>query len=182
MSALGKKKLYIGALLVLLSGCVSKDMNDLEQLVAEPVRPDPSKIKPLPKITAYESYVYSADGMRDPFVPLFEEPKETAVTAIADARQKAFLREINERNREELESFELDSLRMVGTLTDVEDLWGVIKDPTGTVHRVQVGNYMGRNYGKITGIFDDRIDLREIFQDLNGQWDERIASVALFED
>ena len=51
-----------------------------------------------------------------------------------------------------------------------------------TVHRVQVGNYLGRNFGKILDIQEDRIDLREIVKDADGRWEERQASLALLED
>ena len=38
---------------------------------------------------------------------------------------------------------------MVGTLQNSADLWGVVLDQEGTVHRVKVGNYMGKNFGRI---------------------------------
>jgi type IV pilus assembly protein PilP len=57
-----------------------------------------------------------------------------------------------------------------------------VRDPTGTVHRVQVGNYLGANYGKILNIQEDRIDLREIVKDSQGLWEERQATLALSED
>ncbi|MFB3084100.1 MAG: pilus assembly protein PilP, partial [Gammaproteobacteria bacterium] len=74
-----------------------------------------------------------------------------------------------------------DSLRMVGLLEDTDDQWGIIVDPDGTIHRVKVGNYMGRNIGKITNIYEDRIELREVVQDSQGRWTERTAALALVE-
>ena len=91
------------------------------------------------------------------------------------------IKEIRYRNREELESFELDSLRMVGTLEDQNTQWGIVRDPGGTVHRVKVGNYMGTNIGKILNIFEDRIELREIIRNPDGRWIEREAALALAE-
>ena len=90
--------------------------------------------------------------------------------------------EIKNRNREELEQFELDSLRMVGTMENADENWAIINDPDNTVHRVKVGNYMGRNIGKIMNIFEDRVELREIIQDSNGRWDERQAAIVLVEE
>jgi Tfp pilus assembly protein PilP len=89
--------------------------------------------------------------------------------------------EIKTRNREELEEFELDSLRMVGTMEDTTDHWGIIVDTDGIVHRVSVGNYMGMNIGKIVNIFEDRIELREIVKNNQGRWEERQAALALTE-
>jgi len=71
---------------------------------------------------------------------------------------------------------------MVGTLENDDELWGIVRDPTGAVHRVQVGNYMGTNYGKILNIQEEQIDLRELIKDAQGSWEERQASLALSED
>lgn len=140
------------------------------------------RIDPIPEIKPYEAYYYqSADlGARDPF-KLFYQKKE-AVLADTDAGLTPEMeREVRYRNREELEQFELDSLRMVGTLQDPEQNWAIIRDPGGIVHRVREGNYMGRNVGKITNIYEDRVELREIYQDGQGRWQERAASMALAE-
>jgi len=114
----------------------------------------------------------------------FGPKKNTQSVAIApeqDPRQKAYTDEILAHNREELENFELDSLRMVGTLKDDAALWAIIRDTTGTVHRVQVGNYLGQNYGKIIEIFDDHLELREVVKDSSGLWEERRATLTLNE-
>ena len=71
---------------------------------------------------------------------------------------------------------------MVGILEDKNILWGIIRDVQGVVHRVQVGNYLGRNFGKILNIQEDRIDLREIIKDSQGRWEEREATLALYEE
>lgn len=169
--------------LAALSGCVGNDLSDLEQYVEEVKSRRSGKIKPLPEVKPYKRHVYQSAELRDPFVPLFQEPKEALTTAVDDEKQRAYVREINERRPEELENFELDSLRMVGTLEDADVLWGIIRDGAGTVHRVQVGNYLGRNYGRITSIYEDRIELREIVRDPNqGHWEERQAAVALYNE
>jgi type IV pilus assembly protein PilP len=80
-----------------------------------------------------------------------------------------------------LEQFELDSLRMVGILEDGSNLWGIIRDQQGTVYRVSVGNFMGRNNGRITEIREDSIELREIVPSAQGQLEERTAFLDLVE-
>jgi len=80
-----------------------------------------------------------------------------------------------------LEAFSLDSLRMVGTLTDHEGLWGLVRTKDGTIHSVRVGNYMGQNYGRIVRILEDRIELMEIVPDKPGTWREQQATLALAE-
>ena len=153
------------AVIALAAGCVSKDMSDLEQYKEQVLARKGGNIEPLPPIKPYEHYVYQALelGLRDPFKSFMEEAPET-------------------HNREELETYELDAMRMVGVLERAEDLWAIVQDQSGTVHRVQVGNYLGRNFGKVTNIQEDRIDVREIIKDSQGRWQERAASLALSEE
>jgi type IV pilus assembly protein PilP len=166
-----------------LPGCVSNDMSDLEAWVQEVLARPGGRIAPLPEIRPYEAYAYKSaeEGARDPFVPFYRqraaEKSEVAATGLSAELE----REIKNRNREELEQFELDSLRMVGTIKSADENWGIISDPSGVVHRVKVGNYMGRNIGKIVNIFEDRIELREIIQNSQGRWEERQAALALVE-
>jgi type IV pilus assembly protein PilP len=51
------------------------------------------------------------------------------------------------RNREFLEQFSLDTLRMVGTLRLSDRTYGLIKTKDGLVHRVLPGNYLGQADG-----------------------------------
>jgi type IV pilus assembly protein PilP len=84
-------------------------------------------------------------------------------------------------NPEELERYSLDSLRMVGTLDQQSELWALIRDPGGVIHRVKAGHYMGSNYGKILEVSERRIYLLEKVSDGHGQWQEREAEVSLYE-
>lgn len=171
-------------LLAGLAGCVSSDKSDLEQQVADILARPGGRIEPLPEIKPYEAYAYKsaqADA-RDPFV-LFYQKTEESLDDTKDAGMTAEMeKEIKHRNKEELEGYELDSLRMVGTLEDQSTQWGIVKDPDGTVHRVKVGNYLGKNIGKILNIFEDRIELREIVKNSDGRWEERQAAIALAEE
>ena len=169
----------------IMSGCVSRDKTDLEQYVAEVLARPGGRIEPLPPIKPYERYLYKSGelGLRDPFRSFFdEEREEEEIRPVDNPEQQRFASEILTHNREELERSELDSLRMVGVLENKAELWGIIRDSEGTVHRVRVGNYMGANYGKILNIQEDRIDLREIVKDSQGLWEERQVSLALSEE
>ncbi len=169
---------------LLLSGCVSSDISDLRQWTDEVKARPGGRIKPLPEIRPYEAYSYKGaeEGKRNPFEPFYQVRKAEAEEIEDDGLTAEMEREIKNRNREELEQFELDSLRMVGTMEDSNTEWGIIKDPDGVVHRVKVGNYMGRNIGKIINIFEDRIVLREIVKNSQGRWEERQAQIALSEE
>jgi type IV pilus assembly protein PilP len=55
----------------------------------------------------------------------------------------------------------------------------LIKDPQGVIHPVHVGNYLGQNYGHITSISEDHVELAELVPNGTGGWMERDASIAL---
>lgn len=172
------------ALAMMASGCVSNDMSDLETYADKILARPGGEIDPLPPIKPYERYLYqSAElGLRDPFRSFIEEAREVEqVEKVMDAQQQKLANEIMTHNREELEGHELDALRMVGVLENDANLWGIVRDPQGVVHRVKVGNYVGRNFGKIINIQEDRIEIREIVKDSQGQYDERQAALALSE-
>jgi len=181
----GRAAAGVAAATLLLTGCVSTDMSDLDQYIAEILaRPARTTVDPLPELKVPETYAYqSADtGKRDPFESFLDRtPEGGKGKGGEDPMTKELRREIEGRNPEELEQFELDALRMVGTLQDNNELWGIVLDKDGTVHRVKVGNYMGKNYGKILSISEDKIELREIFSTSTGGLEERPATLALSE-
>ena len=155
-----------------LSACGS-DMDDLDQYINEIKARPGGRIEPLPEITPYEVFTYAADveGIRSPFVP--DSPQAASGPADGGTRPDP------ERSREFLESFPLDSLRMVGTLELGGTNFGLVQTSDGLVHRVIPGNYMGQNDGRIIAIRDSEIELVEIISDGIGGYLERDAAVAL---
>jgi type IV pilus assembly protein PilP len=83
------------------------------------------------------------------------------------------------RNREFLEGFSLDTLKMVGTFKVGNNFYGLVQSKDGLVHKVQPGNYLGQNDGKITEITGSKISLVEIVPDGLGGYIERPASLGL---
>jgi type IV pilus assembly protein PilP len=166
----------------MLGGCMSDDMASLQSYAEEVKARKGGYIEPLPEIKPVERYLYQSVSRRDPFSSNFRGDDQPSSVVIDSEQQRSLQREVRERNKEELEHFELDGLRMVGTLELSSALWGIVQDPDGTIYRVQEGNYMGRNYGKILSISEEKIELREIVKDLQGAWEERQAAVALSDD
>jgi type IV pilus assembly protein PilP len=162
---------------VLIAGCGDNGFSDLQQYIADvKVRPK-GTIEPLPEMKPIESFVFKPEGLRDPFksVSESEEAEDTGIT-VGDG-----IKPDTSRRKEELEAFPLDSLRMVGTVVMKANLWGLVKASDKTIYRVQVGNYMGKNYGKIIRILTDKIELMEIVPDKPGTWREQQTSLALTE-
>lgn len=160
-----------------LTACGDNDFADLQQFIAEVKARPKGMIEPLPEIKPIEPFVFKPEGLRDPFKPISESQEaEEAQISVGDG-----IKPDTSRRKEELEAFPLDSLRMVGTVTKQGNLWALIKASDKTVYRVQVGNYLGKNYGKIIRILPDKIEIMEIVPDQPGTWREQQTSLALAE-
>lgn len=162
--------LLISAALV-MSGC-TRGTADLHSWVAQEKAKKGAPIPALPVIKTFETFKYDDQDRRDPFSP------STAELQNSDAANSGPRPDAN-RAKQPLELFSLDTLKMVGTLGLGSGMQVLVKDPGGVIHRVNVGEYMGQNYGHVTAISDDHIDLVELVSNGNGGWMERPASIAL---
>ncbi len=167
------KRFAIMVLAAMLTACGGDDLSDLRDWVAGVKKRQKASIEPLPEVKTVEPFVFKPENTRDPFAPAEKAEQQE------EAKIESGIHPDTARPREELESYELDSLRMVGTVDQNGVLWGLVKANDGTIHRVRVGNYMGRNYGKIIRITEGQIELLEIIPDVAGGWRERKASLDL---
>ena len=171
-----RASIYSRVLMVLTAGLVSAcggDMDDLDRYINEIKARPGGRIEPLPEIKPYEVFTYTADaeGFRSPFVP--DAPQAAAGGSINDTRPDP------DRSREYLESFPLDSLRMVGTLELGGTNYGLVQTSDGLIHRVVPGNYIGQNDGRIVRVTESEIELVEIISDGIGGYLEREAAISL---
>ncbi len=153
---------------LLLAACgPSSNFSDLQSFVEEiKLRPG-GEVDPVPVFAPYEGFNYGATSLRSPFqVPLVIDSDGS--TPLAEDVEPDF-----ERIREELESHLLSELTMVGMLTKRGVIEALIKDAFSVVHRVAIGDYMGRNYGRIRNITETQINMIEIVPSGNGGWVER---------
>ncbi|MFI8606928.1 type 4a pilus biogenesis lipoprotein PilP [Pseudomonas sp. AOB-7] len=161
--------------LSVLVGCGSGgDFADLRAYMDE-VRARPKgAIEPLPKFQPYESFTYRAASLRSPFQPpvrvdVVSRQKGTQEIKPDEARAKQFL-----------EGFNIETFVMVGTLENATGFYALVSG-AGGVHRVKVGDYLGRNHGKILAIDESKVDVMEIVPDGEGGWLERPRSLSLKE-
>lgn len=170
------KYLTSGILLLtmgLLTGC-SNDLSDLEAYVDKVRQREPAPVEPIPTIKPYVRFIYP-NHENDPFSLAnvqreVVEPEATSTVKVDENRAPEFL-----------ESYPLDSLKMVGTVRQNNELWALIQIPTGAIHRVHQGNYLGLNRGKITKIEEAKIDLLEVVENGSGGLKEQENSIALFD-
>ncbi len=178
MKRIGRQVSHVaGAMLiaVMLAGC-NKNMDDLDKyIVAVKVRPaDP--IPPIPPVKTYTAYKYDGLTGRDPFRQSITEGSETTQSAKGAGPRPDF-----DRAQEYLERYELDTLSMVGTFSKDESFWALVRDPEGIIHRVLVGNYIGKNHGHVVNVGNTQIGLTELISDGDGGWLAREASIAMGE-
>ncbi len=176
---------FLAMLLLGVSGC-SNNMNELEAYVAGVKAKPPGVIPPIPEIKTYETFIYPGHD-RDPFDPeTLIGSVEIIKTATGTDRKvvkqrKGTVMVDTNRSREYLEGFPLDSLAMVGTLSQKGQLWALIQTSDGTIQRVTKGNYLGKNYGKIEGITESEIKIGEKVPDRLGGYVKRPAGIAIKE-
>ncbi|MCX2978379.1 pilus assembly protein PilP [Candidatus Marimicrobium litorale] len=158
----------------ILTGCSKADFSDLDAFMEEKRSRPGGIIAPIPTFKAYEAFAYSATTMRSPF----DRPIE--VREIAQLQAVSAIKPDENRAKEFLEQFTFDSLQMVGTLERDETNWTLIKDPDGGVHRVRVGNFLGRHHGKIVDMTDTFVGVVEIVSDGTADgWVERPRAIKL---
>jgi type IV pilus assembly protein PilP len=165
------RALLVLSAVVALGGCSGQ--SDLHDWVAQEKAKKGILIQPLPVIKTFETFQYNDQGRRDPFSPSTAE--------LQPSGSNAGPRPDENRAKQPLEMFALDSLRMVGTVGAGASTEVLIKDPGGVIHRVHRNEFMGQNYGRVTAISDDHIDVAELVSNGNGGWMERSASIALGE-
>jgi type IV pilus assembly protein PilP len=159
---------------LLLVGCVGRDVSDLDVFMADKRARPGGIIAPIPTFKAYEAFAYSATGMRSPF----DRPIE--VREIAQLQAISAIKPDENRSKEFLEQYTFDSLSMVGGLERAGVDWVLIRDPDQGIHRVTLGNFIGRNHGKIVEMTETYVAVIEIVNDgsENG-WVERPRTIKL---
>ncbi len=167
----------LGCSLAGLTGC-SRDMSDLDQYVAEIKARPPGPIDPIPQMAPYEPFAYSQHENPSPFQSFVQEDKKVLAE---QNRSTSTLQPDFSRNREPLEEFPLDGIRMLGTLDFRQQRFALLSAPDGVVHRATHGDHMGQNFGKIVQITESEVRLEEIVPDGLGGYVKRPAIVAISE-
>jgi type IV pilus assembly protein PilP len=163
-------RILIAALASLLLVACGSDVGDLRSYIDEVKARPGGRIEPLPQIKPYETFQYTANQARSPFVP--DTPQVSAQAPAGPAPVK-------NRNKEYLEQFPLDTLSMVGTLEREGQTFGLVQTKDGLVHRVLPGNYVGQNEGRIVAVGNAEIEVEELVPNGMGSFFKRIAAIGL---
>jgi type IV pilus assembly protein PilP len=159
---------------LLLTGCGGEEFQDLHDFVKNAGADMRGKIEPPPDVKPYEPFTYDNDAnLPDPFKPR----KADARNANRAGQNQPNLN----RPKEELEDYPLETLKMVGFLSQKGINQAVIRSSEGKVYRVKAGNYIGMNFGQVTSVTETELKIKEMVQDSNGDWTERESSLLLAE-
>lgn len=160
-----------------LSGCGGdSEFQDLKAKLAAIDAKPKGAIEPPPEFESYRTFLYSAASLRSPFQPPIE------IETVSVEHKRSSVKPDENRPPEPLEDFGLESLSMVGTLKRPSGkLFALVRSPDGGLHRVQPGNYLGKNHGKVKRVDPIKIDVLEIVSDGVGGWVERPRSIVLTE-
>jgi type IV pilus assembly protein PilP len=154
---------------LVLTACGS-GMENLDQYIAAVKQRPGGRIEPLPQIKPYETFDYSVENKRSPFVQ--DRSGEQSQTGTGPTP-------IKNRNKEYLEQFPLDTLNMVGTLERSGKKYGLVQTNDGLVHRVLPGNYLGQNDGRVVSVTDGRIEIEELVSNGIGNFFKRSAGIGI---
>jgi type IV pilus assembly protein PilP len=163
-------------LLIGMVGCGDGGVQEVKQWMDETRQQTKVSIPKLSEPKKFTPFAYADKDNIDPF-----NPNKLAVAfAKLQSKSTSALAPDMDRRREPLESYPLDSLKMVGTLQKTGLSYALILADK-TVYQAKVGNYIGQNFGMVTQISETEVELKEVIQDASGEWVERKAKLELQE-
>ena len=152
-----------------LAGCAGEEHRGLQRELAELSKDLRGRVDALPQVKPYEPVAYTAEGQIDPF-----RRERISGPALPPKRP-----DLPPRVREALEEYPLDSMQMLGTITQAGETYALVK-AGANIYPVKKGNHLGQNLGMIVAIDDTQISLRELVAD-GAEWVERASVLQLAE-
>jgi type IV pilus assembly protein PilP len=161
---------------LMLAGCSDSDVREVKDWMAEVRKDTKPSVKPLAAPKDFIPYAYEAREAVDPFSPnkLLAELARAAESSTNPKRP-----DMN-RAKEVLETYPLDTMKMVGSLQKGGIIYALLQIDK-SVYQVKGGMRLGQNYGLVTHVAENAIDIREVVQDAGGDWVERMSRLELQE-
>ncbi len=164
---------WLAWLVLLLTGCDEQRDGDLRAWMAEVRQRHHAQPISVPPAAAVPEFRYLPAARVDPF----DLAKLTAhdEMPIANALQPDL-----RRTREPLESFPLDSLRLIGSLRRGRDALALI-EADKQVYPLRVGAHLGQDFGTVIAIGEKSVDIDELIPEGSGRWVQRRTQLVLQE-
>ncbi|HNT28234.1 MAG TPA: pilus assembly protein PilP [bacterium] len=163
MKILSAPLLSLSALALLVGGCSSEYEIERFDYKAEYDRvsktPVPASSISVEKditeiIKRRSTYIYSAVGKRDPFRSYFGDMK-----AVEQDREPV----------SELQRYDISDLNVTAIIWGITEPRAVVVTPERKSIIVKRGSFVGKNWGKINAILQDKIEIVEVYKDPLGR-------------
>jgi len=97
-------------------------------------------------------FAYNPIGKRDPFRSFFHSGPDRTISSPTP-----------------LQRFEVDEYRLVGIVWGISNPRAMVEDPENVGHVIEVGTYIGKNWGKVTQINSGSVIITEEYQTIDGE-------------
>ncbi|MEI8158378.1 MAG: pilus assembly protein PilP [Burkholderiales bacterium] len=173
------KALIVLSLIGILAGCGASSEDDIRQWMVEERNQTRPKVAPIPAPKQFKPEAYTNATAMEPFSnqKLTQALKRDSAQVAANG---ALVAPELARRKEPMESFPLDSMALVGSITKASQPVALVK-VDNLLYQVKLGSYLGQNFGRVMKISETEVTLREIVQDAVGEWIERVATLQLQE-
>ncbi|OEF30065.1 pilus assembly protein PilP [Vibrio rumoiensis] len=167
------KRTWILLPLSLLAGCESSD-DSIKTFITQVENQSRKDIAQLEPEQPFVATIFTANHDRSPFVL-----PEVAIIA-NQPRLKQNCWQPGQRSKTgPLEKFPLEQLNLRGVMGSKGKVSGLVQTPQGTVLKVQQGEYVGLNNGKVAEVTSQYILIKETLPDGLGCWQQRNVKLAL---
>lgn len=167
------RKLLMAMTALLLSACDEGRDGELRGWMAEVRQRHHARPLSVPPSAPVAEFRYEPAARTDPFdlaKLVVNEERRAGDTLQPDLR----------RAREPLESFPLDSLRLIGSLRRGPDAVALI-EADKLVYPLRVGAHLGQDFGRVVAIGEKTVDIEEMVPESGGRWAQRRAQLVLQE-
>lgn len=171
-----KYRIVLTLLLTSLSIAACESKIDTVNKAMEVIDHEPAlPIEAVPAFQAVPNYEYAAQHLRSPFIP-------TSIANELKASIATSLRPNLKRNRQALEYYPLQSLKMKGHIVaENGQQVALIEAPDGRVERIALQQYMGLNQGRVVAISATEVKVMELISNGGGGYLERPRRIGLTE-
>jgi type IV pilus assembly protein PilP len=99
-----------------------------------------------------DDFAYNPIGKRDPFRSFFRSGPDRSIASPTP-----------------LQRFEVDQYHLVGIVWGISNPRAMVEDPEAMGHVIEVGTYIGKNWGKVTQINSGSVIITEEYQTIDGE-------------
>lgn len=161
-----------------VSACSSNRQDEVSAwMTSEKSQAQPS-ITPLKEPSVFYPVAYERGQAMNPFS--FQKLAQVFATGGDRKGIPQWVLDEQNRRKEPLESYPLDTMTMVGFMKKQGRPTALVS-VDNHLYQVVPGNYLGQNFGRIVSVSETQLQLREIVQDATGDWMERSTVVELKE-